>query len=207
MGPTYALEAQASRDGYIRHWSNVSLPLIRHFIGGLTIHSPCVSLVARLSFFTSAAVFDSSPSWWIVKTEDWVLAEYSSGLICASLIHLKPLVQRLLPSLLGDSREHFKDVQTGLPRYRNRTYLQLSRPLGRRSGYVSRSWVAAGLNSKGSGGTTETDGIVKVISQLELEEDCETSQPRSPDRVLTRPPTEGDRPPSETILLRHTSPV
>ena len=30
--------------------------------------------------------------------------EYCSGLICASLMHLKPLVERLLPGLLGVSR-------------------------------------------------------------------------------------------------------
>jgi len=173
-------------------------------MGRLTTHSPCVSLVARLSIFSSAAVFDSSPSWWIVKTEDWVLWEYSCGLICASLIHIKPLVQRLLPSLLGDSREHFKNVQPSLPPYQNRTYLQLSRRFGRGHGYVSRSWVAAGSQSKGSGGTTETDGIVRVISQLEFEETCEIPQPRSPDRVLTWPPTESNRP---EAFVGHTSPV
>lgn len=173
-------------------------------MGRLTIHGPCVSLVARLSFFTSAAVFDSSPSWWIVKTEDWVLSEYSSGLICASLIHLKPLVQRLLPSLLGDSREHSKDVQPARRRHQNGPYLQLSRRLGREHGYVSRAWVAAGSHSMGSGGTTETDGIVKVICQLEFEEDGEAPQPRSPDRVLTWPPTEINRP---EAVLGQTSPV
>lgn len=173
-------------------------------MGKLTIHGPCASLVARLSFFTSSAVFDSNPSWWIVKTENWVLSEYSSGLMCASLIHLKPLVQRIIPSLLGDSREHLKDASPALPRHQNRSYSQLSRRLGREHGYVSRAWVAAGLHPKGSRGTTETDGIVNVINQLEFEEDCETIQPRSPDRVLTWPPTESIRP---EAVQGHTSPV
>ena len=40
----------------------------------------------------------------MVPTRNWIATEYCSGLICASLIHLKPLIERLLPGLLGVSR-------------------------------------------------------------------------------------------------------
>ena len=170
----------------------------------LTIHSPCVSLIARLSIFTSVSALESDPTWWISNTENWVLAEYCSGLICASMIHLKPLVKMLLPFLLGDTREHSKDVEPALPRFRNRTYFQLSQRFEREYGYVSRSWISARSRSTASGVTTEINGMIKVTTELEIEEDC-NRQPREPDRVLTWPPKDCERP--EAILLRHTYPV
>ena len=44
----------------------------------------------------------------MVPTRNWIAAEYCSGLICASFIHLKPLIERLFPDILGRSSEGSK---------------------------------------------------------------------------------------------------
>ena len=168
----------------------------------LTNHSPCISLVARMAIFTSAAAFDADPTWWITRTENWVLAEYASGLICASLIHLKPLVKTLLPFLLGDIHENTKDVERALPKCHHHTYSQLSRGFGRKYGYISQSWLSASLRSKGSGGTIETNGMVKVTTQFE---DDGGTPPRTPEKALTWPPAGFDG--ADASLLRNSSPV
>lgn len=161
--------------------------------------------MVRLSIFTSAAAFNADPTWWITKTENWVLAEYSSGLICASLIHLKPLAKKLLPFLLGDTPGSTQEVERALPQFREREFYQLSRGFGRKHRFISRPlvpWISTSLRSKGSGGTTEIDGMVKVTTQFEGDYE---KPPRSPDKAFTWSPKELDR--IDTRLLRNSSPV
>lgn len=133
-----------------------------------------------------------------------MLAEYCSGLICASLIHLKPLVKMLLPFLLEDTPKTSRDIEPALPRLRDRTYSQLSRRFEIQYGRLSRSWIAASSRSDGHGGTTEVNEMVEVMPQLEFEDDYD-GLPRSPQKVWTWAPKDYDKP--EPILLRHVSPV
>ena len=65
----------------------------------------------------------------MVSTRNWIAIEYCSSLICASLIHLKPLLERLLPSLLGMSREESnKSKSTSRKSTRISEYAIESRP-------------------------------------------------------------------------------
>lgn len=60
-------------------------------------------MIARIIPTTPPEVFSSDLTWWLVDMQDWVAVEYGSGMICASLILLKPLIKLLFPRLLGGS--------------------------------------------------------------------------------------------------------
>lgn len=166
---------------------------------------PCVSLIARLALFASVSQFSSDPTWWISKTENWVLAEYASGLICASLIHLKPLVKALVPCLLGPACEQTKEKMHILPLFCPRKYSVLSHPSDRRYGNSTRVWRSVSPRSADSEElSAEMRPMVRVTTRVEIEE-LPVRQVRSPDRVLTWAPKAADRP--DTFVLRHTFPV
>ena len=57
-----------------------------------------------------SSVIQEDPTWSVVSLEDWAVVEVSSGLICVSLIPLKPLVKRFFPCLLGTSRRISEEV-------------------------------------------------------------------------------------------------
>jgi len=64
--------------------------------------------------------YRSDPTWNIIFVQTWEAIEYCSGLICASLIHLKLLIERITPSLLGASRSvsrHMRKLEYRAPRY------------------------------------------------------------------------------------------
>ncbi|KAL8871260.1 MAG: hypothetical protein Q9174_002871 [Haloplaca sp. 1 TL-2023] len=62
---------------------------------------PCAAIIARLIPSTESEVFRTDLSWWLATVQNWIAVEYGTGMICCSLILLKPLVQLLFPRLLG----------------------------------------------------------------------------------------------------------
>lgn len=48
----------------------------------------------------------SDPTWGVVSAEDWEVVEISSGLICASLVPLRPVFKKLF----GCSRERTRQM-------------------------------------------------------------------------------------------------
>lgn len=70
---------------------------------------PCVAVVARLIPTTSPKVFQSDLTWWLITMQNWTAVEYGSGMICASLILLKPLIKIVFPSILGRSTLELRD--------------------------------------------------------------------------------------------------
>lgn len=164
---------------------------------------PCASLIARLVLFASAAEFSSDPTWWISKTENWVLAEYSSGLICASLIHLKPIVKMLIPCLLDSPHKLPENNRQVRPFFSERKYSRISHPSDRRYGNLARACRRSTLISEHGDDLTEIRPLVRVTARSE-DEGLLSQQPRSPERVLTWAPKTKDR--SDTCAFRHTYP-
>lgn len=70
---------------------------------------PCVAVIARLIPTTPPEVFQSDLTWWLVTMQNWSAVEYGSGMICASLILLKPLIKIVFPNILGRSAHELKD--------------------------------------------------------------------------------------------------
>ena len=173
---------------------------MRHVLIGTR---PCASLIGRLVLFASVAEFSSDPTWWISKTENWVLAEYSSGLICASLIHLKPLVKTLMPCLLDSPRENSEKNMQVLPFFRERKYSEISHRSERRYGNLERVWRSSTPRSEHSNDLTEISPLVRVTTRVGVEE-LPSQTPRSPERVFTWAPKAKDR--LDTFVLRHTFP-
>ncbi|KAI9834034.1 MAG: hypothetical protein M1819_003319 [Sarea resinae] len=64
----------------------------------------CVSSIIRLAvWFTVSDNLRQNPdaTWNRVRISDWSCIEYTTGLICASLPHLKPLIVTLIPNLFS----------------------------------------------------------------------------------------------------------
>lgn len=56
---------------------------------------PCGAVIARVIPNAPAEVFTSDFTWWLVSMQNWITVEYSTGMVCASLILLRPLLQML----------------------------------------------------------------------------------------------------------------
>ncbi|KAL9577381.1 MAG: hypothetical protein Q9212_006398 [Teloschistes hypoglaucus] len=82
------------------------LLLLAVFAVGLV---PCVAVVARLIPTTPPEVFQSDLTWWLITMQNWTAVEYGAGMICASLILLKPLIKILFPNVLGRSALELRD--------------------------------------------------------------------------------------------------
>ncbi|KAI5798913.1 hypothetical protein EDC01DRAFT_22741 [Geopyxis carbonaria] len=66
----------------------------------------CVASIVRLTTFygAKAAKTNYDPTYYGVDAQDWSCIEYCTGLICASLPHLKPLMARVLPRIFGSTK-------------------------------------------------------------------------------------------------------
>ena len=64
---------------------------------------PCAAVIARVVPTSPPALYKSDLTWWLVESQDWIAVETGSGMICASLILLKPLINVLFPKVLGGS--------------------------------------------------------------------------------------------------------
>ncbi|KAL8970336.1 MAG: hypothetical protein Q9183_001573 [Haloplaca sp. 2 TL-2023] len=80
-------------------WSESGHCMNRDFL--YKAQGPCAAIIARLIPSTESEVFRTDLSWWLATVQNWIAVEYSTGMICCSLILLKPLVQLLCPRLLG----------------------------------------------------------------------------------------------------------
>ena len=69
----------------------------------LYITSPCICLIARLTQMIGTTKFRADTTWWMVSAEDWLVVEYTTGLICSSLPHLKRFVSDYLPTVIDPS--------------------------------------------------------------------------------------------------------
>ncbi|KAI0376695.1 hypothetical protein F5Y04DRAFT_285638 [Hypomontagnella monticulosa] len=85
---------------------NVSLPvrqrivLIGLFVVGGFV---CVAEIVRLTTFKIVDTY-SGPSWELFGPAVWSSIECNMGIVCASLVHIKPLIAKLAPSILDLSR-------------------------------------------------------------------------------------------------------
>lgn len=61
------------------------------------------------------------PTWIVVSLQDWEAVEYCTALICASLIHLKPLAKIITTSILGPI--HPTSPPRGISECRSPAYL------------------------------------------------------------------------------------
>ncbi|KAI0531864.1 hypothetical protein GGR58DRAFT_492099 [Xylaria digitata] len=90
----------------IRILWNMNLPLKQRIaligifvIGGLTI----IAGIVRIPSLKEAVV-STDPTWDHVGSSIWSSIECNVGIICACLVHLKPLIAHVAPSVLGLSK-------------------------------------------------------------------------------------------------------
>ncbi len=122
----------------------------------------------------------------MVSTRNWIAIEYCSGLICASLIHLRPLIERLLPILLGTSREKSRASRvttrkaTGISEFALEPRASMKRRL---DPYVQLNTTAIRANAVEDGETSE--GGIRITRDFSV-----TSEPYPllavPGKVLQR---------------------
>ena len=65
------------------------------------------------------------PTWIVVSLQNWEAVEYCTALICASLIHLNPLIKIIATSILGFI--HATSSPRGITEYRTPAYLLSAR--------------------------------------------------------------------------------
>jgi hypothetical protein len=122
----------------------------------------------------------------MVSTRNWIAIEYCSGLICASLIHLRPLIERLLPGLLGVTREDLNKSKpatqkpTGPREFALNSRASMKRRL---DPYVQMNTTAIRANTVGDSETSE--GGIRITRDFSV-----TSEPNPllamPAKVLHR---------------------
>lgn len=104
--------------------------------------------------------------------QTWEAIEYCTGLICASLIHLKPLIKTLMPGLLGSSR-------SSSPRAKKTAYHAPRRLFQARDSAAFGVWegqrnvrsvITAARSGARSGGEDDepTEGEIPVRRDLEM---------------------------------------
>ncbi|KAL8953738.1 MAG: hypothetical protein Q9222_000420 [Ikaeria aurantiellina] len=78
--------------------------LLAVFATGLVyaLARPCAAVITRIALPTTPQTFVDF-TWWLVELQNWGAVESGSGMICASLILLKPLIQIVSPKILGVS--------------------------------------------------------------------------------------------------------
>lgn len=72
---------------------------------------PCGAVIARIVPTAPPSVFNSDYTWWLVSMQNWIAVEYGTGMVCASLILLKPLFQ-----LLASTRRSAAAAWPGQPK-------------------------------------------------------------------------------------------
>lgn len=126
------------------------------------------------------------------------LAEYTTGLICASLVHLKPLIRRFVPHLLDslhkETRRSNSAVQEATP-YARRMHGRMD---DRKYGYDT---VATSPdNVDGAHDCRGEDSIPSTVTSP-----GSSTEPRIPEKVYSWAPRICHQP--EASLIRHASPV
>lgn len=74
----------------------------------------------------SGQEFRADAAWFLVPAEIWAIVEIGSGVICASLVPLKPLVKLLVPFLV----EIPQQIGSGVRTFRSRASMQVSKARG-----------------------------------------------------------------------------
>ena len=120
MESPYESSKKAAVVGHLCHWSLVSLrgESLHENTQSLTQKlSPIASLIARLikirNIKSSQEAYLSDPTWSVVFLQNWETVEYCSGMICASLIHLKPVIKAIGPIPLCPTRYAMNGTKTG----------------------------------------------------------------------------------------------
>ena len=173
---TYGTEAAAvftrrSRDGdsvRTTRYQNLAQALI-------CSRSPILSLVIRLTVThdsrKSYREYGADPTWNTVFVQNWEAVEYGSGLVCASIVHLKPLLRHLKPDSLGSAftanRSRREQTYNNVPSYPLRA---------RDSWHWNGPWdgtrhVRLVIREGRSDERTESpEGIITVTTELETRE-------------------------------------
>ncbi|MCJ1465700.1 hypothetical protein MMC07_004319 [Pseudocyphellaria aurata] len=126
LAPSNAVEAKNLGVGYFldrNHASETSL--LAFTAGGMTYSRPCVSLIARIVLASRQRVSSqkvrADAAWFFAPAANGAIVEICFGLICASLIPLKPLVKTLVPSLVKMSQA----MTSGLRKCRSQVSAQV----------------------------------------------------------------------------------
>jgi hypothetical protein len=85
--------------------------------------------LARLQQVGSRVVEENDFSWYASLSFMWSAVEVHVGIICACVPGLKPLVSRILPSLLTDKDELSENPSSGMPEHLDRTWIWIWPPL------------------------------------------------------------------------------
>jgi hypothetical protein len=70
-------------------------------------HSTCIISIVRL-FTLRSAINTTDPTWDNVPTSYWTIIELNSGILCASLPTLRPLIRKVVPGLHDHSEDPYK---------------------------------------------------------------------------------------------------
>ncbi|MCJ1275265.1 hypothetical protein MMC21_003066 [Puttea exsequens] len=136
---------------------------------------PILSLVIRLTVThdsrKSYREYGADPTWNTVFVQNWEAVEYGSGLVCASIVHLKPLLRHLKPDSLGSAftanRSRREQTYNNVPSYPLRA---------RDSWHWNGPWdgtrhVRLVIREGRSDERTESpEGIITVTTELETRE-------------------------------------
>lgn len=74
----------------------------------------------------SGKEFRADAAWFLAPAEIWAIVEIGFGVICASLVPLKPLVKLLVPCLVEISQQ----IGSGVRSFRSRASLQVFKARG-----------------------------------------------------------------------------
>ena len=126
------------------------------------------------------------------------LAEYTTGLICASLVHLKPLIKKFVPHLLDslhkETRNSNSAVQDTTPHVRHIHGHRDDRKYG---------YDTATTSPDNGDGAHDCRGETTVPSTVT--NPGSSTEPRIPEKVYSWAPRICHQP--EASLIRHASPV
>jgi hypothetical protein len=132
--------------------------------------------------------YREDPTWEAVLAHDWEAIEYCTGLICASLIHLKPLLLAIAPSVLGHT--HTVSPAARAMCYRIPGYVLEPRDSSRYGEFGGERNVRAAISAARS--RDDADGEEAPLNGIVVTTDIgvrETYHPiiRYPERTLLRP--------------------
>ncbi|KAF3066552.1 hypothetical protein GL218_09018 [Daldinia childiae] len=94
---------------------NIQLPVKQRIalvgifvVGGFV----CITGIVRVATLWDA-IYSDDPTWYHFDAAVWSAIESNFGIVCASLVHFKPLIAKIAPSILGTPRspKHGKMVK------------------------------------------------------------------------------------------------
>ena len=191
MVASYAFAAKDTSDGdfFPRFYASCQARLFLE--QGWYELSPCASLIARLvlSFGNGkqSTSLRQDPTWSAVTAEDWAIVEIGGGLICASLVPLKPLIHRMLPGLFSVSK-------------RISFMMAPARPLTSDSVYEARVSTRFGHDPH-----TQFNTLARCSRFDETQTDIGNGITVTKDILITESPPEDLQKPEKTHMLRTKS--